>query len=122
MDQLSRTFAALSDPTRRAILERLSDGPTSVGELARPFEISLPAVSRHLKVLEHSGLIRRETAAQWRLCHLSPEPLRAAAGWLETYREFWNNRLDALERYLEWPDPSDAEPDSNNQKNRGDET
>lgn len=122
MDQLSRTFAALSDPTRRAILKRLSDGPTTVGELARPFEISLPAVSRHLKVLEHSGLIRREAAAQWRLCRLSPEPLRAAAGWLETYREFWSNQLDALERYLERPEAPGERPQSDTQKNRGDKT
>lgn len=101
MDRLSRTFAALADPTRRAILDRLMSGPRSVGDLAEPFEISLPAVSRHLKVLEHCGLIRRETNAQWRLCHLRPAPLHRAAGWLERYRAAWSERLDALEQFLE---------------------
>ena len=107
VDRLSQTFAALADPTRRAILDRLMSGPRSVGDLAAPFEISLPAVSRHLKVLERSGLIRRETSAQWRLCHLRPAPLHRAAGWLERYRVFWSGQLDALEQFLERnrPDP-----------------
>ena len=101
MDRLSQTFSALADPTRRAILDRLMSGPRTVGDLADPFEISLPAVSRHLKVLERSGLIRRETNAQWRLCHLRPAPLHRAAGWLERYQAFWTGQLDALERFLE---------------------
>ena len=101
MDRLSQTFAALADPTRRAILDRLMSGPRTVGDLADPFEISLPAVSRHLKVLERSGLIRRETNAQWRLCHLRPAPLHRAAGWLDRYQAFWTGQLDALERFLE---------------------
>ena len=101
MDRLSQTFAALADPTRRAILDRLMAGPRTVGDLAAPFEISLPAVSRHLKVLERSGLIRRETNAQWRLCHLRPAPLHRAAGWLAPYETFWSEQLDALERFLE---------------------
>lgn len=100
-DDLSRTFAALSDPTRRAILERLVEGAATVGELAEPFAISLPAVSRHLKVLEGAGLIVRETDAQWRRCHLQAGPLRDAADWIEHYRAFWETRFDALARYLD---------------------
>ena len=100
-DDLSRTFAALSDPTRRAILERLVEGAATVGELAEPFDISLPAVSRHLKVLEGAGLIVRETDAQWRRCHLQAGPLRDAADWIEHYRAFWEARFDALARYLD---------------------
>lgn len=100
-DQLSATFAALADPTRRAILSRLATGAASVGDLADPFEISLPAVSRHLKVLERAGLIERKTEAQWRHCHLTPEPLAQAADWIEKYREFWEARLDALDDFLQ---------------------
>ncbi|MGH6952589.1 MAG: ArsR/SmtB family transcription factor [Alphaproteobacteria bacterium] len=100
-DALSATFAALADPTRRAILLRLADGESSVGALARPFRISLPAVSRHLKVLEGAGLIRRERDAQWRRCRLEPRGLRPAADWIERYRRFWEGRLDALAAYLE---------------------
>ena len=101
MDRLSETFAALADPTRRAILARLARGETSVGDLAEPFDISLPAVSRHLKVLERAGLIEREVDAQWRLCRLKGRPLREAHGWLERYRRFWEESLDRLTEYLE---------------------
>jgi DNA-binding transcriptional ArsR family regulator len=99
-DHLSTTFAALADPTRRAILARLASGETSVQELAEPFEISLPAVSRHLKVLERAGLIERGRAAQWRPCRLSPEPLREVSDWVEHYRRFWEQSFDRLDDYL----------------------
>jgi DNA-binding transcriptional ArsR family regulator len=101
MDSLSETFAALADPTRRAILARLAQGETSVGELAAPFDISWPAISRHLKVLEGAGLIERRADAQWRLCSLRGEPLRDASEWLDAYRAFWEERLDRLAEYLE---------------------
>lgn len=101
MDQLSSTFAALADPTRRAILARLSLGETSVTELARPFEMSMPAVSKHLRVLEHAGLIARGREAQWRPCRLQAGPLKKAASWIEEYRRFWSPYLDALERHLD---------------------
>jgi DNA-binding transcriptional ArsR family regulator len=100
-DRLSTTFAALADPTRRAILARLTLGETSVTELAEPFDISLPAISKHLKVLERAGLIARGRAAQWRPCRLDAGPLGDAAGWLEGYRRFWEQSLDRLETYLE---------------------
>jgi DNA-binding transcriptional ArsR family regulator len=99
-DQLSSTFAALADPTRRAILARLALGETSVTELAEPFAMSMPAVSKHLKVLEHAGLIVRGRDAQWRPCRLEAGPLREAAGWLEDYRRFWEKSLDRLDEYL----------------------
>ena len=99
-DPLSTLFSALADPTRRAILERLAEGSASVGELAEPFDISLPAISRHLKVLEGAGLISREKAAQWRRCHLNAAPLKDAAGWVEKYRAFWEGQLDSLEHFL----------------------
>ncbi|KAA6459241.1 winged helix-turn-helix transcriptional regulator [Acidobacteria bacterium AB60] len=101
MDQLSNTFAALADPTRRAILARLALGETSVTELARPFEMSMPAVSKHLKVLERAGLILRGREAQWRPCRLQATPLKDAAGWIEEYRRFWTPHIDALERHLD---------------------
>ena len=100
-DQLSNTFAALADPTRRAILARLALGETSVTELARPFEMSMPAVSKHLKVLERAGLVARGRAAQWRPCRLEAGPLKEAAGWIEDYRQFWSTNVDALELYLD---------------------
>jgi DNA-binding transcriptional ArsR family regulator len=100
IEQLDRTFAALSDPTRRAIVERLADGEASVTELAAPFEMSLPAVSKHLKVLEKAGLISRGRRAQWRPCRLEPEPLKEASDWLEEYRRLWEERLDRLDEYL----------------------
>ena len=99
-DPLSTLFAALADPTRRAILEKLAQGPSSVGALAEPFDISLPAISRHLKVLEGAGLISREKSAQWRHCHLTAAPLRDAAHWVEQYRTFWEGQLDSLEEFL----------------------
>ncbi|HLZ40559.1 MAG TPA: metalloregulator ArsR/SmtB family transcription factor [Candidatus Sulfotelmatobacter sp.] len=100
-DQLSSTFAALADPTRRAILARLTLGETSVTELARPFEMSMPAVSKHLKVLERAGLISRGREAQWRPCRLDAGPLKNAATWIEEYRRFWSAHVDALERHLD---------------------
>ena len=98
--QVSSTFAALADPTRRAILARLALGETSVLELAEPFEMSLPAVSKHLKVLERAGLIERSREAQKRPCRLRAEPLQAAAAWIEQYRKFWDESFDRLDEYL----------------------
>lgn len=99
-DPLSIVFAALADPTRRAILERLAVGVSSVNELARPFQMSLPAISKHLKVLERAGLITRSREAQVRPCKLEAAPLREAAGWVEHYRQFWEQGFDRLEDYL----------------------
>jgi DNA-binding transcriptional ArsR family regulator len=100
LDPLSQTMAALADPTRRAILARLAIGEATVNELAAPFDISLPAVSKHLKVLERANLITRSRSAQWRPCRLEPEPLKAVDGWLGDYRKLWEHRLDRLETYL----------------------
>jgi|TARA_B100000315_G_scaffold250699_1_gene283978 DNA-binding transcriptional ArsR family regulator len=100
MENLDQTFSALSDPTRRAILARLAMGEASVGELAGPFDISLPAVSRHLKVLESAHLIEREKDAQFRRCRLNAGPLRDAADWISRYKEFWEDQLGALADYL----------------------
>ena len=99
-DRLSNTLAALADPTRRAILARLALGETSVSELAAPFAMSLPAVSKHLKVLERAGLIARGRAAQWRPCRLQAGPLKDVAQWVEHYRTFWEQSLDRLDDYL----------------------
>lgn len=99
-DTLSTTFAALADPTRRAILARLADGEASVTELAEPFAMSMPAISKHLKVLERAGLITRGRSAQWRPCRLEAGPLRDVAGWIEAYRQFWEESLDRLDDYL----------------------
>jgi DNA-binding transcriptional ArsR family regulator len=99
-DCLSLTFAALSDPTRRAILSRLMTGEKSAGDLARPFKISKPSITRHLQVLERSGLISRSRHAQWRPCRLKAKPLKEAVDWLEHYRRFWEESLDRLEDYL----------------------
>ena len=99
-DQLSTTFAALADPTRRAILHRLSAGEASVKDLARPFKISGPAISRHLKVLAKARLIERSRHAQWRPCRLKAKPLKEAVDWLEFYRKFWEEKLDRLDDYL----------------------
>jgi DNA-binding transcriptional ArsR family regulator len=101
IDPISSTFSALADPTRRAILARLSLGETSVTELAAPFEMSMPAISRHLKVLEHAGLISRGREAQWRPCRLNPEPMKQAADWLDAYRKHWEESLDRLDEYLQ---------------------
>jgi DNA-binding transcriptional ArsR family regulator len=101
VDQLSATFAALADPTRRAILARLATGECSVTELAAPFDMSMPAVSKHLRVLERAGLISRGREAQWRPCRLEAEPLKEAAAWAERYRAMWEARLDRLDTYLQ---------------------
>ncbi len=99
-DQLSSTFAALADPTRRAILARLAGGEAAVTELAKPFAMSLPAISKHLKVLERAGLIARGREAQWRPCRLEAGPLKDASDWLDGYREFWEQSLGRLDDYL----------------------
>jgi DNA-binding transcriptional ArsR family regulator len=99
-DHLSTTFAALADPTRRAILARLTAGEASVTELAEPFDISMPAISKHLKVLERAGLVARGREAQWRPCRLDPAPLKDVAAWVERYREMWEQRFDRLDDYL----------------------
>ena len=100
MDPLTQTFSALADPTRRAILARLASGSATVGELAEPFDMSLPAVSRHLRVLSEAGLIERQTEAQWRRCALRGEGMRAAADWIEFYRQFWEQQFDKLDAFL----------------------
>ena len=99
-DRLSITLAALADPTRRAILARLALGETTVNELAAPFKISQPAISRHLKVLEHAGLVARGREAQWRPCRLEPAPLKEVDDWVEHYRKFWEQSFDRLDEYL----------------------
>lgn len=100
-DLLSAKFAALADPTRRAILARLALGETSVSELAEPFDMSLPAVSKHLKVLERAGLVARGREAQWRPCRIEPKALKEVDGWLENYRRLWEERFDRLDTYLQ---------------------
>jgi DNA-binding transcriptional ArsR family regulator len=100
-DRLSATFAALADPTRRAILARLSQGQASVTELAEPFDMTMPAITKHLKVLEGAGLVTRAREAQWRPCHLNPAPLKDANAWIEDYRKLWEKRLDRLASYLD---------------------
>ena len=100
-DQLSTTFAALADPTRRAILARLASGECSVTELAEPFEMTMPAVSKHLRVLERAGLIARGREAQWRPCRIEAAPLKEVAEWTETYRQIWEQHFDSLELYLQ---------------------
>ena len=100
-DRLSTTLSTLADPTRRAILARLALGEASVTELAEPFTMSLPAISKHLKVLENAGLITRGREAQWRPCRIEGDPLREVAAWLETYRQFWDEKFDHLDGYLQ---------------------
>ena len=100
-DQLSATFAALADPTRRAILARLLIRECSVGELAEPFAMSMPAVSKHLRVLEKAGLIARRKEAQWRVCRIDAAPLKEVASWTDRYRHIWEERFDRLDRYLQ---------------------
>jgi DNA-binding transcriptional ArsR family regulator len=100
-DQLSATFVALADPTRRAILKRLADGEASVTELARPFDMTMPAVTKHLKVLERAGLIERRRDAQRRPCRLKADPLHDAADWIDQYRTFWEASFDRLDDYLQ---------------------
>jgi DNA-binding transcriptional ArsR family regulator len=99
-DELSLTFAALADPTRRAILARLAQGDATVNELAAPFNLSLPGVSKHLKVLQHAGLISQGRRAQWRPCRLEPARLKDAADWIQAYRHIWEERFDRLDDYL----------------------
>src|ERR1700693_5360471 len=101
IDALSTTFAALADPTRRAILSRLALGETSVMELAAPFDMSLPAISKHLKVLEHAGLISRGREAQWRPCRIAPVSLKEVDGWLGNFRQFWDDNFNRLDGYLQ---------------------
>lgn len=113
-DALSTTFAALADPTRRAILGRLSRGERSVTELAEPFDMSLPAVSKHLKVLERAGLITRGRDAQWRPCRLKAKPLRDVADWVDHYRKFWEESFDRLDDYLK--ELQKKEPDHGRKK------
>jgi DNA-binding transcriptional ArsR family regulator len=100
-DQLSTTFAALADPTRRAILARLARGEATVTELAEPFALSLPAISKHLKVLQHAGLVTQGRKAQWRPCRLEAAPLREVAAWMEEYRQFWDESFNRLDDYLQ---------------------
>ena len=117
-DPLSSTFAALADPTRRAILARLSKGEATVGELAAPFELSLPAISKHLKVLQRAGLIEQGRQAQWRPCRLTPEPLRDVSDWIGQYRKHWEERFERIDAYLrelqdeqqDKEQPDDADP------------
>jgi DNA-binding transcriptional ArsR family regulator len=110
-DQLSATFAALADPTRRAILARLLNGERSVSELAEPFAMSMPAVSKHLRVLENAGLIARRRAAQWRHCRIDARPLQEVAEWAERYRHVWEARLDRLDAYLQQAQQKEQEHD-----------
>jgi DNA-binding transcriptional ArsR family regulator len=110
-DRLTATFAALADPTRRAILTRLAAGEASVTEVAEPFEMSLPAVSKHLKVLERAGLIERARQAQWRPCRLQAQPLKEVVDWLQRYREFWEESFDRLDDYLQELESAKEEKD-----------
>ena len=112
-DQLSTIFAALADPTRRAILARLAEGEATVSELAEPFEISRPAVSRHLTVLEAAGLISRSRSAQWRSSRLEAAPLGAATQWMETYRRFWDTSFDKLDAHLKRIQTTESEEEQN---------
>ncbi len=100
-DNLSLTFSAIADPTRRAILSRLASGERSVTELARPFDMTMPAITKHLKVLERAGLIERGRQAQWRPCRLTAAPLKNASAWIDQYRKFWEDSLDRLSEYLQ---------------------
>ena len=120
-ERLNNTFAALADPTRRAILARLASGEVSVTELAEPFEMSLPAVSKHLKVLEKAGLIARGRDAQWRPCRLSAGPLRDVADWVEHYRSFWTESFDRLDEYLREVQKSRKKEKGNGGKRRKNE-
>jgi DNA-binding transcriptional ArsR family regulator len=117
-DHLSTTFSALADPTRRAILARLAQGETSVTDIARPFEMSMPAVTKHLKVLERAGLISRSREAQWRPCRLKADPLKDVAGWVEHYRQFWEQSFDRLDDYLRELQTKQAKPSRNKSKRK----
>jgi DNA-binding transcriptional ArsR family regulator len=109
-DRLSSTFSALADPTRRAILARLSTGEASVTDLAKPMKMTMPAVTKHLKVLQKAGLIRQERRAQWRPCYLVASPLKEASDWVEQYRKFWEQSFDRLEAYLKVLQTQGSEP------------
>jgi len=109
-DRLSNTFSALADPTRRAILSRLSEGEATVTELAEPFDVSMPGISKHLKVLERAGLITRGRNAQWRPCRLKAEPLRDVADWVGHYRRFWEESFDRLDDYLKQLQAKEKKP------------
>jgi DNA-binding transcriptional ArsR family regulator len=115
-DRLSIVFAALADPTRRAIIARLADGDATVTELAEPFSISLPAISRHLKVLEHAGLISRSRSAQWRSSSLEASPLKEATDWMERYRVFWESSFDRLDDHLRNVQQSRQQPQKGTQQ------
>lgn len=115
-DRLSVIFAALADPTRRAILARLAEGDASVSELAEPFDISLPAISRHLKVLENAGLIRRSRSAQWRTSTLQAAPLKEATDWMERYRDFWDDNFTRLDAHLKRTQEQASNPPKRNRK------
>ena len=117
-DQLSTTFAALADPTRRAILARLASGECSVTALAEPFDMSLPAVSKHLRVLERAGLIARGREAQWRPCRIEAGPLKDIADWAERYRDIWERRLDRLDTYLQQLQ-ANSKPTSKKERSHG---
>jgi DNA-binding transcriptional ArsR family regulator len=116
---LDHVFGALADPTRRAILARLADGEVTVGELAEPFDMSLPAVSKHLKVLERAGLIARGREAQWRPCRIEPTPLKDVDDWLEGYRRFWEESFDRLDHYLQELQASEKQASEKKEKKRG---
>ena len=116
-EHLNATFSALADPTRRAILARLASGETSVSELAEPFEMSMPAISKHLKVLQRARLIERGREAQWRPCRLAPGPLKDASDWLEHYRRFWDEAFDRLEDYLRELQKTESQPKKKEHKN-----
>jgi DNA-binding transcriptional ArsR family regulator len=116
LDSLSSTFAALADPTRRAILARLSRGETSVTELAEPFAMSMPGISKHLKVLEKAGLIERGREAQWRPCRLQAKPLKEIADWTSQYKKFWEESFDRLEEYLKTLQKEAAKPTDKKRK------
>src|SRR5690349_6784874 len=116
-DRLSITLAAIADPTRRAILERLAEGEATVGELAEPFAMSLPAISKHLKVLENAGLIARGRDAQWRPCRIAGGPLKEVADWTNAYRRFWEESFDRLDEYLK--DLQSKEKQGKKEKNHG---
>jgi DNA-binding transcriptional ArsR family regulator len=120
-DTLSATLSALADPTRRAILSRLAEGEATVNELAEPFEISLPAISRHLKVLEGAGLISRGRTAQWRPCRLQAAPLRDVEAWLEHYRRFWEASFDRMDDYLAALKVAEPHPETPHKTSKGDD-
>ena len=117
--QLDRTFAALADPTRRAILDRLVHSRATVGELAKPFDVSRPAVSKHLRVLERAGLVRRERDGRVSRCGLDARPMQDAADWVERYRRFWDNQLDQLVQYFEQEQPEETSPQDKTEKDGG---